>query len=82
MGNYFGMAGRKRSRQESLESLSQEALSASEQARGSTKKRRTEPFDPKKFGGMSEDEVCKLQLPDHVGPGLDVIFVSCVNEHE
>lgn len=76
MGNYFGMAGRKRERQESLESLSQEALSTSEQARSSTKKRKTD-FDPKKFGGMSEDEVCKLQLPDHVESGLDIIFVSC-----
>ena len=82
MGNYFGMAGRKRERQESLESLSQEALSASEQARSSAKKRKTEPFDPKKFGGMSEAEVCKLQLPDHVEPGLDVIFVSCVNARQ
>ena len=78
MGNYFGMAGRKRSAEESLESLSQEALAASEQAKSSVKRRRTDSFDPQKFGGMSEDQVCKLQLPDHVEPGLDIIFVSCV----
>ena len=76
MGNYFAMAGRKRRRDESLESLNQEAPSASEQAKSSTKKRKTESFDPKKFGGLSEDEVCKIQLPDHVEPGLDIIFVS------
>lgn len=69
------MAGRKRRAQESLESLSREALSTSEQAKSSIKKKKSEPLDAKKFGGMTEDEVCKLQLPDHVEPGLDVIFV-------
>ena len=29
-----------------------------------------------KFGGMSEEEVCKLLLPDHLRPGLDIVFVS------
>ncbi len=28
-----------------------------------------------KFGGMTEEEVRKLLLPDHMGPGLDIIFV-------
>ena len=74
MGNI--MAGRKRPAQESLESLSQEALSASEEAKSAVKKKKSDSHDPKKFGGMSEDEVCKLQLPDHVAPGLDIIFVS------
>lgn len=74
MGNY--MAGRKRPAQESLESLSREALSASEEAKSAAKKLKSEKFDPKKFGGMTEEEVCQLQLPDHVAPGLDIIFVS------
>jgi len=29
-----------------------------------------------KFGGMTEEEVAKLLLPDHMKPGLDIIFVS------
>ena len=29
-----------------------------------------------KFGGMTEEEVCKLLLPDHMKPELDIIFVS------
>ena len=70
------MAGRKRPAQESLESLSQEALSTSEEAKSTVKKKKTNSHDPQKFGGMSEEEVCKLQLPDHVAPGLDIIFVS------
>ena len=30
-----------------------------------------------KFGGLSEEEVCKLRLPDHLRSGLDIIFVRC-----
>lgn len=70
------MAGRKRRAQESLESLSREALSASEEAKRTVKKKKTDSFDSQKFGGMTEEEVCKLQLPDHVEKGLDIIFVS------
>ena len=44
------------------------------------KKRRTakelKPLDPKKFGGKTEEEVCQMLLPDHLEPGLDIIFVS------
>ena len=29
-----------------------------------------------RFGGMTEEEVAKLLLPDHMRPGLDIIFVS------
>lgn len=71
------MAGRKRRAQETLESLSREALSASEQARSMMKKKKDDAFDAHKFGGMSEEDVRKLQLPDHVAPGLDILFVSC-----
>lgn len=34
------------------------------------------PLDPKKFGGKTEEEVCQMLLPDHLAPGLDIIFVS------
>ena len=70
------MAGRKRPAAESLESLSREALAASDQAKSAVKKMKSGDFDPEKFGGMSEDEVRKLKLPDHVAPGLDIMFVS------
>ena len=33
------------------------------------------PLPESKFGGMTEEEVCKLLLPDHMRPGLDIIFV-------
>lgn len=33
------------------------------------------PLDSKKFGGMTEEEVCKLLLPDHMKPDMDIIFV-------
>lgn len=37
------------------------------------------PLPESKFGGMTEEEVCKLLLPDHMKPGLDIIFVSIQN---
>ena len=47
---------------------------------GSSKKKRTskdvKPLDPKKFGGKTEEEVCQMLLPDHLAPGLDIVFVS------
>lgn len=47
---------------------------------GSPKKSRTskeaKPLDPKKFGGKTEEEICQMLLPDHMAPGLDIIFVS------
>lgn len=47
---------------------------------GSPKKGRTsketKPLDPKKFGGKTEEEICQMLLPDHMAPGLDIIFVS------
>lgn len=64
-------AGRK-----SLETLTHEAQQASEHARSTVKKKTSEPLDEKKFGGMTEEEVCKRELPDHMTPGLDIIFVS------
>ena len=47
---------------------------------GSPRKKRTtkdvKPLDAKKFGGKTEEEVCQMLLPDHLAPGLDIIFVS------
>ena len=36
----------------------------------------SKPLDAKKFGGKTEEEVCQMLLPDHMGPGLDIIFVG------
>lgn len=46
-----------------------------ESAKGTPAQKKAKPLDAK-FGGMTEEEVCKLLLPDHMGPGLDIIFVS------
>ena len=59
-----------------LEVLIREAKLASEQANSTIKKKSSEPLDAKKFGGLTEEEVCKRELPDHMKPGLDIIFVS------
>jgi len=37
--------------------------------------KKVKKLDPKKFGGMTEEEVMKLTLPDHLKPNLDIIFV-------
>lgn len=37
--------------------------------------KKVKQLDPKKFGGMTEEEVMKLTLPDHLKPNLDIIFV-------
>ena len=52
---------------------------ADEEANSPKKKRAAKdpkPLDPKKFGGKTEEEVCQMLLPDHLAPGLDIIFVS------
>ena len=38
----------------------------------SPRKRRS----PSKFGGMSEEEIKQLKLPDRIGFNLDILFVS------
>ena len=38
--------------------------------------KKSKPLPESKFGGMMEEEVCKLLLPDHMKAGLDIIFVS------
>ena len=57
------MAGRKRA--------AQSEASPSKSA----KKPKPLEQDPR-FGGMTEEECCKLLLPDHMTAGLDIIFVS------
>ena len=42
--------------------------------------RSTDPNRPRKkqdrFNGLSPEELSKLTLPDHLAPGLDIVFVS------
>lgn len=68
------MSGRKRKSKDATD------LDVTENdAEGTSKKSKTKKpkvLDPKKFGGMSEEEVMKLTLPDHLKPNLDIIFVS------
>lgn len=44
-----------------------------------TDPKKHKPLPESKFGGMTEEEVCKLLLPDHMKPGLDIIFVRKSN---
>ena len=60
------MARKKRAAEKDLGSLNEETSP-------STKK--SKKLDSR-FGGMTEEEVAKLLLPDHMRPGLDIIFVS------
>ena len=68
------MAGKKRKADQDMQGLE----SGGEVSKSSPKK--PKPLDAKKFGGMTEEEVCKLLLPDHMRPGLDIIFVSPVHD--
>lgn len=65
------MSGRKRKSKDTTD------LDVTEGDEGTSKKKPKKPktLDPKKFGGMSEEEVMKLTLPDHLKPNLDIIFV-------
>ncbi len=53
-------------------------LLATESNKADVKKssKKPKPLPESKFGGMTEEEVCKLLLPDHMKAGLDIIFVS------
>lgn len=51
-----------------------EGSSSQDEAKKVNKKHK--PLPESKFGGMTEEEVCKLLLPDHMKSGLDIIFVS------
>ena len=42
---------------------------------GGSPQKKQKPLPESKFGGMTEEEVCKLLLPDHMKAGLDIIFV-------
>ncbi len=50
------------------------------EARGSPQKKQ-KPLPESKFGGMTEEEVCKLLLPDHMKAGLDIIFVRGLEKY-
>lgn len=62
------MAGRKRSADPTA------GEGGSGRQEGGPAGKKSKPLDAK-FGGMTEEEVCKLLLPDHMKPGLDIIFV-------
>ena len=68
------MSGRKR---KSKDTTDLDGISENNEGTPSSKKKSKKPktLDPKKFGGMSEEEVMKLTLPDHLKPNLDIIFV-------
>ncbi len=65
------MAGRKRP-------VPEDVTTEGEGSAQPKSKKKFKPLDPKKFGGMTEEEVCKLVLPDHMKPDMDIIFVSCI----
>ncbi len=48
-------------------------------AKGSPQKKH-KPLPESKFGGMTEEEVCKLLLPDHMKADLDIIFVRACGD--
>lgn len=51
-----------------------EGIAITEKKKKKTAEKKSKPLNAK-FGGMTEEEVCKKLLPDHMGPGLDIIFV-------
>lgn len=73
----MSLAGEKRTSDDSGATheggTSNEHSSSPKKAKGAPKKHK--PLPESKFGGMTEEEVCKLLLPDHMKPGLDIIFV-------
>lgn len=66
--------GKKRESDITSEMLATETASPKEKK--SKKSKPNKPLPESKFGGMTEEEVCKLLLPDHMKAGLDIIFVS------
>ena len=43
-------------------------------AKASNTKKAKKPLD-KRFGGKTEEEILQMLLPDHLKPGLDIVFV-------
>ena len=62
--------------------MSKRALLDDGEGNSPKKKKEAKPLDPKKFGGKTEEEVCQMLLPDHLAPGLDIIFVSLQRARE
>lgn len=67
----MALAGKKRPPEAPVETIGASGNEADRQSAGKKHK----PLPESKFGGMTEEEVCKLLLPDHMKPGLDIIFV-------
>lgn len=68
------MAGRKRPIPEDV--IASSTSESNDQPKSKKKKKEAKPLDAKKFGGMTEEEVCKMVLPDHMKTDMDIIFVS------
>ena len=47
--------------------------------------RNSDPNKPRKkhdrFNGLTEEQLSQLTLPDHLAPGLDIVFVSTYTEY-
>ena len=52
----------------------QKRKSKAEDADGAKTKKAKKPLD-KRFGGKTEEEILDMLLPDHLKPGLDIVFV-------
>lgn len=42
---------------------------------GGTPKKKKKALDSR-FGGMTEEQIMEMLLPDHLKPGLEIVFVS------
>ena len=74
----MALAGRKRPPEVASDSFTTDPSNgdpADSQKPPPKKKKEHKPLPESKFGGMTEEEVCKLLLPDYMKPGLDIIFV-------
>jgi hypothetical protein len=71
----MALAGKKRPPQALCESFSAGDHPNGDTVDSKRDVKKHKPLPESKFGGMTEEEVCKLLLPDHMKPGLDIIFV-------
>ena len=53
----------------------QKAQGSASEDDGTPKKKQKKPLDSR-FGGMTEEQIMEMFLPDHLKPGLEIVFVS------
>ena len=51
----------------------QKSMDSASKEEGTPKKKKA--LDSR-FGGMTEEQIMEMLLPDHLKPGLDIVFVS------